>query len=249
MGDLPGQPNLSQLLEAVVEAVGEEVRVAIPGVIGGVSSDLSKASVQPAVRRNDSDADPVLPDVPLLFPSFGRVKITWPVESGDPCLLVFGDRSLEEWESAGGDKEVEPADPRTHDLSDAVAIPIGPGGASSGRSSDISLAMTNPTLVGAIELRLQSDGKVALGNSLATGTYRSWTNGSQNPPTPFADPVELLDLLTQWFEEWTKDKPGLPQGVVNDGAVPPTLKYYPAEPQRNLAAEIVDKLNVIKGSL
>jgi hypothetical protein len=237
------------LLETVIEAVGEDVRVSIPGVITGVGADLETASVQPAVRRNDAaEDDPVIPDVPLLFPRAGRARITWPVESGDSCLLVFGDRSLEEWQSAGGEKAVEAGDPRTHDLSDAVAIPLGPGGAESDRTTDLSVAFGGPE-AGAVELRLQGDGKLALGNSLATGTYRSWTNGASNPPTPFAGIVELLDLLTRFFEEWTKDTGGLAAGIVNDGNVPPILKYYPAEPIRNLAAEITDKLTAIKGSL
>lgn len=157
MSDLPGRPNLSQLAEAVVEAAGEQIRSAIPGVFASVASDLSTASVQPAVSRAGGESDPAIPDVPVLFPQFSGGQITWPIAAGDPCLLVFGDRSLDEWQRAGGARSVDPTDPRTHDLTDAVAIPLGMGGAASGRSGDISLRL------GTAELRLQSGNKVALG--------------------------------------------------------------------------------------
>ena len=162
MTELFGQPNLSQLAEAVVEATGEQLRVSLPGEIVSVASDLSTATVQPAVSRYDSDADPAIPDVPLLFPRWGSGQMTWPVEAGDPCLLVFGDRSLEEWQSGGG-RQASPADPRTHDLTDAVAIPVGLGGAAAGRAGDVSIQVTSGG--NTAEVRVQGNGRIAIGNA------------------------------------------------------------------------------------
>jgi len=216
MSDLPGRPNLSQLLEAAIDAAGEQVRVALPAVVTSVSSDLTTATVQPAVRRAESDADPTLPDIPLLFPASAGGRLTWPVEAGDPCLLVFCDRSIEEWQSAGGGQEVEPADPRTHDLADAVAIPLGPAGCLSGRSGDISASVA----AGA-ELRLQSDGRVALGN--ATG--------------------ELLDLVSQLCSILATPAPGLlsVDPVTHLGGLLP--------PQVALVTAIQVKLDAMKGGI
>lgn len=236
MSDLPGQPNLSQLLEATVDAAAEQMRVAIPGVIQSVAADLSTASVLPAVRRADaSSADPVLPDVPLLFPRFGTGAMTWPVEAGDPCLLVFGDRSLEEWVSAGGSSEVEPADPRTHDLTDAVALPLGLGGAAAGREADVSLTLTPGGLgQGTAELRLQSDGNVALGNSSRSGTYKDYADSDQ----PYSGASEVVDLLVQALDALASKSPLVETG---GGTVTPT-KF-------NTFAELRAKANAIKGSL
>lgn len=243
MSDLPGQPNLSQLLEYVVEAAGEEIRVGIPGIIKKTNSDNSRASVQPAVKRPGGNGDPELPDVPLLFPVFGRVKITWPVESGDPCWIMFGDRSLEEWESKGGGGEVEPSDPRTHDPTDAVALPFGIGGASASRASDITLSLTNNTLVGSVELRLQDDGKLALGNSHRIGTYDDYNGNPQAHGTVcelVALVSELLDvLLTKTPTPLIVDQP--------DGT--PNVTVWFTKNKWNVLAEIKARVDAIKGSL
>lgn len=121
MTAIPGQPNLSQLLEETIDAASEQIRVAIPGVITSVASDLATATVQPAVRRNGSGSDPSIPEVPILWPG----PVRWKIEDGASCLLIFADRSIEEWASADGARETTAGDPRTHDITDAVAIPLG----------------------------------------------------------------------------------------------------------------------------
>jgi hypothetical protein len=240
MSDLPGQPNLSQLLETVLEAAGEEIAVARPGVITGVSSDRKTADVQPAVRRHDSsDADPVLPDVPLFFPA----GCSWPVESGHPCLLVFADRSIEEWDSKGGGDEVEPADSRTHDLTDAMAIPMGPGGARAGREDDISLSLDNPAALGAVELRLQDDGKAALGNSYRLGTYDDYDGNPQAHNTM----CELVSLVSELLDVLLTKTPTPLIVDVPDGT--PTVTVWFTKNRWNVLAEIKARVDAIKGSL
>lgn len=236
MADLPGQPNLSQLVEAVVEATGEQIRVAVPGVFASVASDLSTATVQPAIRRNDSAADPAIPDVPILFPRFAKGRLTWPVEAGDPCLLVFCDRSIEEWTDADGEREVEPTDPRTHDITDALAIPLGLGGAASGRAGDVSLRLT-PDGTGTTELRVQADGKVALGGIDREGTYENHTPGTT---VPWSGTCELVQLLVDVLDALAVKAPIIDLATV-PGALLPTAY--------DLLAEARSKLNTIKGSL
>jgi hypothetical protein len=241
MRDLPGQPNLSQLLEAAIDAAGEQIRVAVPGVLQSVADDLSTATVQPAVRRHDSGADPAIPGVPLLFPGFGTGRLTWPVEPGDPCLLVFGDRSLDEWHSAGGGREVEPADPRTHDLTDAVALPLGLGGAASGRAEDISLRLTPSGADGTVELRLQSDGNLALGNSSRSGSFTKWDDNSGS----YSGESELVSLVVALCDVLLRK--------LSDTDTPLTLVtgsngYLDVDAYDELA-EIRAKLNAIKGGL
>ena len=61
-------------------------------------------------------------NVPVLFPRSRKAAVTFPLEKGDTVLLVFAERSLDEWIEKGGNK-VSPEDPRRHDMSDAIAIP------------------------------------------------------------------------------------------------------------------------------
>jgi hypothetical protein len=151
MSRLEGQPNLTQFAEAVVDAASEQIRVSVPGVFLSVSNDLKSGTVQPTVARQNASADPAVPDVPILFPRWRGGSITWPVQAGDQCLIVFSDRSLDEWEARGGSASVTASDPRTHDITDAVAIPIGIN-ASIGTG-------------GTLKLDCGPGGKVAIGNS------------------------------------------------------------------------------------
>jgi hypothetical protein len=100
------------------------VHTALPGII--VSYDYTKqnAQVQPTINRTWSDGTtiklPVLNNVPVIFPQSGGASLTFPVNVGDPCLLIFNERSTDQWKASGG--IVNPVDPRKFDLSDGVAL-------------------------------------------------------------------------------------------------------------------------------
>jgi hypothetical protein len=123
-----GKVTLAELIRRAIEARLAEVRVAIPGTIQKFDAATQLAEVRPdlqELRFDESDAElseslPVVSDVPVQFPGAGGFVITFPVQPGDPCLLVFSDRSLDKWIENGG--EVDPVDLRRHHLSDAVAL-------------------------------------------------------------------------------------------------------------------------------
>jgi phage baseplate assembly protein gpV len=56
----------------------------------------------------------------VVFPSAGGYALTFPVKQGDECLLIFCERSYDNWYENG---DVQPPSARRfHALSDAVAI-------------------------------------------------------------------------------------------------------------------------------
>lgn len=59
-------------------------------------------------------------DVPVLFPGNANFMLTFPVEQGDECLLLFAERCIDGWYSEGGVQEQ--AELRHHDASDGIAI-------------------------------------------------------------------------------------------------------------------------------
>jgi phage baseplate assembly protein gpV len=63
---------------------------------------------------------PVLVDVPVCFPRGGNVTLTFPIQEGDECLVVFSSRSIDNWWYLGGTQPT--TDLRKHDLSDGLAI-------------------------------------------------------------------------------------------------------------------------------
>lgn len=123
-----GKVSLAEVIRRAVEARVAELRVALPGTIQKFDKATQLAEVRPDLRElrfDEEDGEivdslPVISDVPCIFPGGAGFSATWPVKKGDPCLLVFTDRSLDKWLEDGG--EVDPVDVRRHHLSDAVAI-------------------------------------------------------------------------------------------------------------------------------
>ncbi|SAT62218.1 putative bacteriophage protein [Klebsiella pneumoniae] len=122
---------LAEVLASERKTLNEQLRVALPGIIQSFDPDAVTAVVQPAIRYIERDNDgnkttkdyPLLVDVPVVFPRGGGCTLTFPVEEGDECLVIFADRCIDFWWQSGGIQE--PVDGRMHDLSDAFCI-VGP---------------------------------------------------------------------------------------------------------------------------
>lgn len=119
------------MLRTMLAALQNKIWTALPGVVVSFDADAVTAVVQPGIGGSVTQQDgsqvpvnlPVLTDVPVVFPRGGGCTLTFPVEEGDECLIVFACRSIDAWAQSGG---VQPAtDARRHDLSDAFAI-VGP---------------------------------------------------------------------------------------------------------------------------
>jgi hypothetical protein len=124
-------PSDADLLRAAIAAALGPVRTAIPAEV--VAYDRTKQTITAQIVIRSRYVDPStgeaityrpkpIPNVPVAFPSGGGGSITWPLAAGDPVLLVFADRSTDEWKATAQDDNT-PRDPRRFDLSDAVALP------------------------------------------------------------------------------------------------------------------------------
>lgn len=104
------------------------LNVAMPGKI--VSFDIAKktASIQILFKAQVLDAQgnpkiisyPKLLDCPVVTVQGGGAYLQMPIAAGDHCLVIFSDRNLDLWFQNGA--EALPADNRSHDLSDGIAI-------------------------------------------------------------------------------------------------------------------------------
>ena len=123
--------DLAETFKSERETTKNQIRVALPGIVQSFDPDAVTAVVQPAIRSVEKDNDgnritqnyPLLVDVPVVFPRGGGCTLTFPVEAGDECLVIFADRCIDFWWQSGGIQE--PVDDRMHDLSDAFCI-VGP---------------------------------------------------------------------------------------------------------------------------
>ncbi len=117
--------SLTEVLRAAVDEGLSGVHTSIPARIESYDHNEQRASVLPLIKQKYRDGTvqsmPIIDRVPVIFPSSEGFSMTFPLKPGDTVLLVFSERSLENWLVKGG--EQEPGDPRKFDLTDAIAIP------------------------------------------------------------------------------------------------------------------------------
>lgn len=122
--DKKGVPTLEALVQQGVKNALKDLHTAMPGIIDTFDPVTQTCTVQPAIKRifvgGEAVALPILINVPVSFPSAGGLSITLPVKQGDECLIIFSERSIDNWLQFGEIKI--PNDRRFHDLSDGVVI-------------------------------------------------------------------------------------------------------------------------------
>lgn len=115
-----------------------QTRTALPGIVDSININsegaLDTINVKLAINAFVTDSNnysisqqeyPVIPNVPIVMPrsNVAGLSITVPIKQGDSVLLIFADRSIDNWQSSG---EVSPPAeqimPRLHDITDAIAI-------------------------------------------------------------------------------------------------------------------------------
>jgi hypothetical protein len=118
--------DLSKLLRENVEYYMTDVHTALSGVVKKYDPATRRADVQPSLKRKLPGGKyldfPVIPDVPVLFPSSKKYTLHFPLEEGDEVMLITSERGTDSWKAKGG-KGIEEADPRRFDLQDCYAIP------------------------------------------------------------------------------------------------------------------------------
>lgn len=115
--------NTLEFINTVIDNKLANFNFCLPAEIVEYEFKTRKAKVKPLlnVKYNDGEVVemPIIHNVPVLQPSSGGASVIFPVKIGDKVLLVFSQRSLEEFLKDG--KQATPDDPRQFDLTDAVA--------------------------------------------------------------------------------------------------------------------------------
>lgn len=131
MTDLLSQDDAEALKQAIKRGIAE-THTSMPGVVVSFDAAANTVDVQPAIRKTQIIDDvrtfvdmPVLREVPISVPYAAVLgyALTIPISEGDPVLIIFQERSIDNWQERGGIQN--PADPvtaRTHSLSDPVAL-------------------------------------------------------------------------------------------------------------------------------
>lgn len=119
-------------IRELIDRVLAGMNTCIPGTIESFDDATQTVSVQPAIQKRtvidgqESFLDPPkLTNVPLVF-NFGATAgfaLTFPVNAGDPCLIFFAQRAIDNWHDHGGLQPPEEASgSRHHSMTDAFVI-------------------------------------------------------------------------------------------------------------------------------
>lgn len=101
-------------VKAIKKEISSSLHCALPGIVESFDADEVTAVIRPAVKTNTGIEMPLLQDVPVFMP------VSFEVNPGDACLIVFADCDTDSWFETG-EAEV-PASERQHSLSDAFAF-------------------------------------------------------------------------------------------------------------------------------
>lgn len=116
---------LADILDMAFDELMSNVHTMLPGVVESYDPDKREASVKPVLKKmfaNGQEVEmPVITNVPVMLMGTQDALFNFPLKKGAGVMLVFSERSTEEW-LLTGNAEVA-ADPRRFSLSDAVAIP------------------------------------------------------------------------------------------------------------------------------
>ena len=119
----------NQIYENLINEACFRTKCCIPCIVQSYNSANNTVEAQPAIRERVINEDgsiqyanlPLLINVPVVFPSAGKISITFPLSRGDECLVIFSDLAIDNfWLKSGVQNPVEV---RRHDLSDGIAIP------------------------------------------------------------------------------------------------------------------------------
>ncbi|MEL6180958.1 MAG: Gp138 family membrane-puncturing spike protein [Myxococcota bacterium] len=176
--------DLATVLEMFVQAGVNKMFIALPAVVTQYDPAEQCCSAKPTIKGQLGGkwySLPVLPNIPVLWPQGGGMALTFPLKPGDYVLLVFCDRSIDEWMQFGG-TDVQPQSPQRFDINDPIAIAgINPFNSAlkSANATDMVLGEdegSNPKQLrigpegislgnGETQIGVTSDGKLVLGES------------------------------------------------------------------------------------
>lgn len=119
---------LSEYMKTEFEYSMAEMWFSCPGVITSVAGDLSdmRVNVKPSINELYADGTTEehldILSVPLVMPGGANTLISFPVVAGDTVLLVFSQRSMDNFKIGSG-LPTQPNDARKFQAEDAIAIP------------------------------------------------------------------------------------------------------------------------------
>lgn len=117
------EQTLASLLQLYKADIMNSLNCHQVGEIVSFNSSTQTAEVQIKMLKminGELKSYPILIDCPCVILGGGEGRITFPIQAGDSCLVLFNDRDIDNWYSGG--QTMQPRTDRTHCFSDAIAL-------------------------------------------------------------------------------------------------------------------------------
>ena len=123
------EENRHEELQALKRDILSSMHCALPGTVVSFDAESQAAVIQPAVKhrpmssraeRSDVEGSPSSVSLPLLHDVPVFMPVSFEINPGDACLVIFADCDIDNWFESG-EAEV-PASGRMHSLSDGFAF-------------------------------------------------------------------------------------------------------------------------------
>lgn len=118
----------NEIYRTLGKNISTSIHVCLPCVVQSYNPQKRTVEVQPLIREKVTNQQgiisyveyPLLINVPVVFPQAGNFVISFPIQKGDECIVIFSDLSYDFWWEKGNVQN--PVELRRHDLSDGLAI-------------------------------------------------------------------------------------------------------------------------------
>lgn len=129
---LPSEPEISDLMLYWAKKIGLDFQCHHLGTIQAFDPLTQTADVTINYRKTflkfsgtaeysyTTDDYPQLVGIPIVILGGGGGCLTFPIEQGNECLVLFNDRDIDNWYAGGAGSPN--ATPRTHSFPDAIAL-------------------------------------------------------------------------------------------------------------------------------
>jgi len=117
------EPTIASVLELLKKEIMSSINCHQVGEIVSFDSSTQTAEVEIKMLRMMNGVlkeYPVLVDCPCIILSGGKGRLTFPIQPGDSCLVLFNDKDIDNWYSGG--QSVAPRTERMHNFADAIAL-------------------------------------------------------------------------------------------------------------------------------
>ena len=117
--------GMGPALDTYFENAMLSVHTTLPGEVVKYDAKKHRAQVKPVLNLLMSNGVqieiPELLDVPVMFPSAASFDLEFPLDKGDPVMLVFQEQDISAWKA--GDKAAKGMTSSRFNLDAAVALP------------------------------------------------------------------------------------------------------------------------------